>query len=231
MSQEHVDSNIYESAQRLASKIPKTLAERVNPEQTAVIVIDVQNDVCHSDGIQTKRGVDTTQAQEMVPRLLKFLEQARKYGPLIIHVRTLYTEWSISPVWLEGRMKFPEHLRFICVEGTWGAEFYQVSPQAGECIVTKYRYSAFQGTDLELILRSRGIRTLIVTGVATPVCVESTARDGFMKDFFIVVAKDCVAARSVEENNTALSILGKHFGTIATSGEIVSAWAKQKSLA
>lgn len=227
MKERNLSPRMLQAVEKCIAKIPKTLAEKVAPEHTAVLVIDVQNDFCHSEGVQGKRGLDTSQAQEMVPRLLKFLSEARKHRLFLIFIRTLHTEWSASPVSMEPQMKFPEHLRLLCVEGTWGAEFYQVSPQESECVVTKYRYSAFEGTELELILRSRGIKTLIVTGVATPVCVESTARYGYMKEFYVVLATDCSAARSPQEHSSAISNITKYFGTVATSHEIVSAWESQ----
>ena len=93
--------------------------------------------------------------------------------------------------------------------------------------MTKHRYSAFQGTDLELILRSNGIKTIIPTGVATPVCVESTVRDGYMRDFYVVLAKGCVAARHLEEHNATISNINKYFGMVTTSEEIISAWQSQ----
>lgn len=223
MKQQKPSPRLLEAERRCIIQMPKTLAEKVAPEHTALLVIDVQNDFCHDEGIQARRGLATSFAQEMVPRLQKFLDEARRYKTFIVFVRTILTEWSISPVSHERQMRFPEHLRLLCVEG-WGTEFYQVSPQEGECVVTKHRYSAFQGTDLELILKSRGIKTLILTGVATGVCVESTARHGYMEDFYIVLATDCAAARSIEEHNAAISNIDKYFGTVATSKEIVSAW-------
>ena len=224
MKHHSLDARLLEVVEQCASKIPRTFEEKIAPEHTAILVIDVQNDFCHSNGVQAERGLDTVQAQEMVPRLLRFLSEVRKYRTLIIFIRTARTEWSISPVSIERSMKFPKHLRLLCVEGTWGAEFYEVSPQDEDCIVTKYRYSAFQGTNLEFILRSRGISTLILTGVATPVCVESTVREGYMKDFFIILVKDCVAARSAEENKASLSIMEKSFATLTSSEEIISVW-------
>ena len=220
----NLNPQFLKALEKCTLEIPRTLEEKVTPEHTAVVVIDVQNDFCHNDGVQSKRGMDTRLVQEMIPHLSEFLTEARKYHALVIFVRTICTEWSISPVAVERLMKFPEHLRFFPLEGTWGAEFYQVSPQDCDCVVTKYRYSSFHGTSLELILKSRGIRTLIITGVATPVCVESTARDGYMKEFFVTLPKDCIAGRSLEEHNAALSITDKFFGQVVASQEIVSTW-------
>jgi len=218
------NAKLMEAVHKSVAAIPKTLAEKVAPGHTAILVIDVQNDFCHSEGVQGKRGLATAHAKEMVPRLSQFLDGARECGVLIIFVRTLHTEWSASPVSMEPQMQFPEDLRLLCVESTWGAEFYEVTPRNGEVVVTKYRYNSFQGTDLELILRCKGIRTVILTGVATPVCVESTGRDAYMKEFFVVLNKDCVAARSLEEHNSAISNVSKYFGVVATSKEIISAW-------
>ena len=224
MNYMNLDPRFLKSLEKCTLEIPRTLEEKVAPEHTAVIVIDVQNDFCHNDGVQSKRGMNTSLVQGIVPRLSEFLTEARKYNALVIFVRMICTECSISPVSMERSMKFPEHLRFFPLEGTWGAEFYQVSPQDDDCVVTKHRYSSFQGTSLELILRSRGISTLVITGVATPTCVESTARDGYMKEFFVILPEDCVAGRSIEEHNAALSITEKFFGQVVASKEIVSAW-------
>jgi len=226
MHRTDVSPKFAEKLGKCTAAIPKTLDEKVAPEHTAIIVVDMQNEFCHSEGVWVQRGIDVSSAQEMAPKLVKFLAEARSYQPLIIFIRTVYTEWSISPVSMEQQLRFPEHLRCFPQEGTWGAAFYQVSPQNGDCIVTKYRYSAFQGTDLELILHSKGIKTLIVTGIATPVCVESTARDGYMKEFFIVIPEDCVTARSAEEQRLSLSIMDRFFGTVVSSEEIIAAWKK-----
>ncbi|MFC1930108.1 cysteine hydrolase family protein [Chloroflexota bacterium] len=227
MSDQRQAPELLEAMRRCASRIPESLAKKILPEQTAILVIDIQNDFCHNNGIQAKRGLDVNQAQEMVPNLLKFLNEARKYHLLIIYIRYITTKWSLSPVLLEPDMKYPEHLRPLCQEGTWGSEFYKVSPQKDECVVDKHRFDAFTGNNLEQILRTRGIKTVIITGVATPVCVESTAREGFARDFFVVIVKDCVAARIIEEHDVSLSILNKFFATAAISKEIITSWSKE----
>ena len=80
-----------------------------------------------------------------------------------------------------------------CRPGTWGAEFCKVAPQPGEIVVTKHRYDAFYGTDLEVILRTNKVQNLLFTGVATNVCVESTLRSAYMRDFPSVIVADCCA--------------------------------------
>ena len=83
----------------------------------------------------------------------------------------------------------------ICATGTWGAEYYRVQPTNDDCEVVKHRYSAFVGTTLEVILRSLARQTVVVTGVTTNVCVESTVRDAYMRDYRPLLVEDCTGVR------------------------------------
>jgi ureidoacrylate peracid hydrolase len=91
-------------------------------------------------------------------------------------------------------------------------------------VVTKHRYSAFVGTDLEQVLRAIGARSVIMTGEATNVCVESTARDAYMRDFFVAFLSDCTASTSQEAHDATLYTMGKHFGQVLTSDDVIGAW-------
>jgi len=198
-----------------------TLKEMVDPKHAALLVVDVQNDFCHPEGVLAKQGRDITLIREMVPRLLSFIDQAKLFNLPIIFIKVSHSRWEDSPVWLSQKRPFE---KLVCSEGSWGAEFYKVVPQEADRIVTKYRFNAFIGTDLDLILRSRGIKTLIMTGVATNVCVESTARDGYQRDYYIVFLDDCTATYSLEEHKATLFNIDRYFGTVATSDQVVKAW-------
>jgi ureidoacrylate peracid hydrolase len=87
--------------------------------------------------------------------------------------------------------------------------------------VTKHRYSAFVGTDLNLILRSKGIETLLFTGTVTNVCVETTARDGFNLDYNVILVEDCCGAYFPEEHVSTLTNISKYFGIVADSKTIM----------
>ena len=113
----------------------------------------------------------------------------------------------------------------LCEEGTWGAEFYAgLQPQNGDIVITKHRYSAFLGTDLDMILRSRGIRSLLISGVGTNVCVESTLRDGYMRDYYIVLLEDCVGATNQALHQATLQNVTLHFGSVSNSKEVIKLW-------
>lgn len=204
----------------------RTREEKVNPKHTALIVVDVQNDFCHDDCQIAKLGADMSAVQAAVPRIMRLIAAARAAGTLVVFLRAVHTELTESEVWREQWRRSRPGGGPICREGSWGAEFYLVKPEPGEPVVTKHRYSGFINTDLDLILRSRGIRTLIMTGVATEGCVESTTRDGFMLDYYIVFTSDATATYDREAHQAAVRTIGRLFGEVCTSEEIIDIWSR-----
>lgn len=197
-----------------------SLPEKVDPRHAALLVIDMQNDFCHSDGAGARNGANVGPAQAIVPTLNGLIDEARGVGMPVIFIRAVHNRWTDSEVRLERRR---DRAVPNCVEGTWGVEWYGVQPLEGECVVSKHRFSAFIGTDLDLILRAQGIKTLVCTGTATNVCVESTARDGFMMDYYIVLVEDCCATGDQELHQATLKNIGRGFGVVTTASEVETA--------
>ena len=204
----------------------RTLKERCDPKKAALIVVDVQNDFVSPDGSAAKRGEDVGAAVVMVPNLLRLIEEARRVGLTIVYIRTTHSEWTDTPSWIyrtsqKGGLS-------TCREGTWGAEFYEgISPLPTERVVIKHRYSAFIGTDLDMLLRARGVKSLLVTGVGTGMCVFHTLSVGFMLDYYITLVEDCCATTyGPQAHKEAVALIGKHYGRIACSDEIVDLWAR-----
>jgi ureidoacrylate peracid hydrolase len=199
------------------------LGSKVEPALTALVVVDVQNDFCADRGHFARSGVDLRPSQEMAPRLAGLVDRARRAGVLVVFVQAIYDEKYIGPAELDRRRR--SHSEWPrCVEGTWGADFYQLQPYPGDIIVRKHRYSGFVGTDLDLVLRSRGVRTVAVTGVASDVCVEATVRDAFMRDYHVVVVTDCTAATTPSLQAATLDRLGTYFGVLTSSKELADLW-------
>lgn len=198
----------------------KTLAELVDPARAAVMVVDVQNDFCRPEGAAGKAGCDTSAALAMIPRLQALLVAARRAGAKVIFVETIHTDETDSEAWL-GRHDVP---RATCRKDTWGAEFTEVAPLPGEPVVTKHRYSAFIHTRLESVLHTLNVETLVMTGVASNVCVESTARDGYMLDYNIIFVGDCSAAYSQDRHEGTLENMRRNFGVVVDHDEIVKHW-------
>ncbi|MFQ5915695.1 MAG: cysteine hydrolase family protein [Nitrospinota bacterium] len=207
-----------------------TLAKKVDSKHAALLVVDVQNDFAAEGGMMDREGNDLTSAQAIVPRLEQFIEQAREAEVPVIFIRNVYNtdaNWYLSDVWLEQAARSRKGsyvIHSVCGPDSWEGDFYKVRPTEKDVIVTKHRFSAFQDTDLDLILRSRDIRTLIMTGIATNVCVESTARDGFFRDYYIVFTSDCTATYSKEDHEATLNNIGRYFGVAVTADEVAACW-------
>jgi ureidoacrylate peracid hydrolase len=204
-------------------EILRSLKERCDPRLAALIVVDVPNDFVSPAGSAGKRGEDVGAALAMMPRLSRLIEEARRVGLTVVYIKTTHSDWTDTPSWIyrssqKGGLS-------TCREGTWGAEFYEgISPLASERVVVKHRYSAFINTDLNTVLKAKGIQSVLVTGVATNVCVETTARDAYMFDYYVTMVEDCAAAYDAKLHMATLENMRRHFGLVASSDEIIDTW-------
>ncbi|MEJ2715637.1 MAG: cysteine hydrolase [Deltaproteobacteria bacterium] len=198
----------------------QALKGKVVPRQTALLIVDMQKDYCCKGGIFDRRGFDVTRVDQLVERLNDFLDKARRVLEHIVHVKMTKVPGLLSPSAAElyGRLSLERDY-----DPAYG-EFYKIVPQAGEMILPKYKYSAFVSTYLDQFLRSNGIKTLVITGVATNVCVESTARDGFMHDYHIVVPANLTEGTSPEAKKWSLSNIDLFFGEVVDSEDLLRCW-------
>ena len=210
-----------------------TLEELVDPRTAALVVVDMQNDFCHPDGAEAARGADVRLAAPMTQRLKALLTEARASCIRTIFIRTHHSPWTNSDVWLgRGGGRHASSRVPLCLPGTWGSDFYDgleprtsadCSPETSDFVITKHRYSGFVGTDLELVLRSQGLKTLIMTGTASNGCVEATARDGFHRDHAIVYVSDCSVASTEARHEECLQRV-RSWATVVGADELVHAW-------
>ena len=149
------------------------LSDRVTPSHTALLVVDIQNDFCHPDGyVGRKFGVDAVKNESLAARNQSLTSQARALGATVIWVKAIYDpEFLSAPMLFKGGSISDEPR---CSEGSWGAEFYYVEPAEEDIILVKHRYSAFCGTNLNAMLKNKSIKTTVITGVTTNICVDST---------------------------------------------------------
>jgi len=208
-------------------EVLKTLKERCDPKYAALVVVDVQNDFVSPQGSAAKRGEDVGAAIAMVPNLIRLIDEGRSVGLTIVYIRTTHSEWTDTPSWIY-RSSQRSGLN-TCREGTWGAELYEgIAPLPSERVVIKHRYSAFINTDLNTVLKARGIQSVLVCGVATNVCVETTARDAYMFDYYVTMIDDCSAAYEPKLHMGTLENMRRHFGLVASSNEIMETWSGLK---
>jgi ureidoacrylate peracid hydrolase len=204
--------------------------EKFGSRVAALLVVDVQNDFCHPDGVMAAVGADVRAAMAMVPRLRTLIEEARRVLVPVVWIRTTHDDLTNSPVWLARRsptLRTSQPPRSNCWTGTWGAEFFEVEPEPGEPVVTKHRYSAFAGTSLGWVLRTLERPSLLITGVSTDTCVESTVRDGLFHEYHVNLVEDCCAAYSQAGHAATVDIVRRNFGLVTTSTELVCQWASE----
>ncbi|MDH3498971.1 MAG: cysteine hydrolase [Acidimicrobiia bacterium] len=211
-----------------------TLVEKVRPSQTALIVVDYQNDFVAPEGALDRAGKFSHAAIDIHDRIVARIDAARNVGAKVLFLRCEYSTPDnryLSDVFLDqARRRFNGlyHEIPVCVPGSWGAEFYgDVQPSADDLVVTKHRFGGFDGTDLDMVLRTNGIRTLVFTGVVTHVCVESTVREAFFHDYFNVVLRDVVAGYRKEWHETSLDVIDWGFGEVVESHDLDAAWAAE----
>jgi ureidoacrylate peracid hydrolase len=205
-----------------------SLGEIADPSHSALIVIDVQHDFCSERGAMAERfGFDMKEIREAVPRLNAFVEECRAAGVFVVWVREVFADSRMHPnqkaLWGAG-----DDIWLIREDGD-GIDWYEdvVGPGPGEPVITKWQYDAFEDTELDLLLKSRGIETLLMTGFTTNVCVETTARHGYIKGYYIALVEDCAGAPTPEEHRSGVFNIGTYFGKVTTSDELAGLWQRQ----
>ena len=202
-----------------------TLADKVRPSHAAVLVVDMQNDFCDVAGSLGRKGTDMSAIRAMIPRLQGFLGSARKAHVPVVHIKTVIDDDDYSPAAKELWMRKGGTATRGLVRGSWGAEIVtEVAPAGDESVVEKTRYDAFIGTTLEYLLRAKDIKSVIVTGVATNVCVESTCRHAYMIDYYAIMPRDLVACGDQAAHEATLATMAKYFATVTSSADIVATW-------
>jgi ureidoacrylate peracid hydrolase len=209
--------------------IYESLAEKVASEHTALLLIDMVNDFADPKGkaaVKGNRPLD--HIRSIIPTLQRLREGARAAGALVVHVQhtALPNGASDSGAWLESRRRSKFSAVDVCIEGTWGQEVIEeLRPLEGEPTVPKYRYGGFQGTNLERVLRSAEVRTVICCGASTNVCVEATAREAFAREIYVVLPEDGCASWSRPLHEASLETAANRYATVCEADDVLAVWS------
>ena len=204
--------------------------------KTAVIVVDMQNAFMSKGGYFDLIGIDTTATQKIVQPCKKIIQRARDKGAKIIYLQMGYSPDlseagpPCSPIFHKsGGLKFfrehPESKEKLYFYGHWGAEIIgALKPYQEDIVIKKQKYDGFIGTNLDIILRTFGIKYLLFLGIATNVCVESTLRHAFFLDYFPILVSDAVSQKgsSVTQEATILNVQST-FGWVSDSTKVIKA--------
>lgn len=204
-----------------------SLEELVDPATTALVVIDVQNDFCHSDGHFARYKKDLSSIQAMLPKLVSFVNAAQDLGiwTIFVEQQTMPGGKSDSPAWLRFKCrdgKSPEYT----LKGSWGAALVDgLAPRGNDIVVEKYRPDAFVYTNLDQTLRANGIESVVMLGTTTEGCVESSVRGASYHDYYVVVVSDLVGSPNPVLHDGSMRLFQARY-PLATSDEILAAWRK-----
>lgn len=193
----------------------------ISCDNTALIIIDMQRDFCEQGGYADSIGLDITLLRQPIDNIKKLLIWARDRKVCVIHTREghrpelldvfkrklLRTKMANAEIGRQGP------LGKLMVRGEYGHDFIdELKPDIGEAIIDKPGYSAFAHTDLELILRNKNIKNIMITGVTTEVCVSSTVRHATDLGFYCITIADACASANQDLHEAALNMIAVENG-------------------
>ena len=195
-----------------------------SPARAALLVVDMQNAYCHPAGALAQAGANVNPMQAVIPNVKELIRICRHAGiPVMWTIMEQYAEDArrrsrTVPAHLQERRSLP-----LSLKGSWDAEI--VEELRGEVaqadhIIRKQEYSAFYNTNLELLLRILDVRYLLISGVASNVCVESTVRDAFFRGFEVVLVENAIACSFPDLHEATLKNTRLWFGSIITLEEL-----------
>src|SRR6201986_976256 len=209
---------------------------RLKPSETAGIVGDIQNAYASPGGYIDIAGFDISGAPAAIAKTKTALEAARKAGLTVIYFQNGWDKDYVeagtvgSPNWhksnaLKTMRARPDLHGKLLAKGTWDYAIVDaLTPQPGDIVIPKTRYSGFFNTNIDSVLRARGIRNLVFTGIATNVCVESSLRDAFHLEYFGIVLEDATHHLGPDYiQKAALFNIEKFFGWVSTVADFCGA--------
>lgn len=214
---------------------------RLDLAETALVIVDMQNAYASLGGYLDLAGFDIAGAAACISRIAVAADAAREAGIPVLYFQNGWDAGYVeaggpgSPNWhksnaLKTMRKRPELAGKLLAKGGWDYALVEaLAPQPGDIVVPKTRYSGFFNTNMDSLLRARGIRNLVFTGIATNVCVESSLRDAFHLEYFGVVLEDATHAAGPDfAQKAALYNIETFFGWVSTTADFCGAIRQQQ---
>jgi biuret amidohydrolase len=208
----------------------------IEPGATALMVIDMQRDFLDSRGYAAKAGLDVNLLRTAIRPISDLLAAARKRGVLVIFTREANAPdlSDVPPCFADAGLRSGAPVgtvgpmgRFL-VRGEYGSDIVdELMPMPQEIVIDKPGFSAFEGTALGALLNARSIRTLVISGITTEVCVSSTLRSAVDRGFRCLTVRDACASSYPHLHSAALEMIaveGGVFGRVVDSAEVIASW-------
>jgi nicotinamidase-related amidase len=213
--------------------IPNALefAEMIDPARCALIVIDVQHDFASPDGAMARMGADLSGVEAALDNVETLIAAAHRAKVCVAFARVITSPRTDSTALknFNARKGLPPSALDICREGDRGCDYHRVVPLPGDIEVSKPLYSAFHGADLARQLRERNVDTLILVGLTTNCCVDSTAQDAFHLNFNVFVVSDATDAYGEQTQRQALAALAQTYALIVGTAQVQSGWSNRRA--
>jgi ureidoacrylate peracid hydrolase len=182
--------------------------------KTALVLVDLQNAFCRPDGSYARRGFEIPGLDRVIDACTRLLEESRKRGWDVVFTRLVF-----HPDYSDGGLLVADQpqIRALSAYRNGGDDcriIEEIAPRPGDLLIDKNRYDPFVNTGLEAELRARGITDLVVGGLLTNVCVESTVRSAYDRDFRVTVLSDASASYDPGLHQAALATMGRHFARV-----------------
>lgn len=190
--------------------------------RAALMVIDMQNAYCHPEGFFARHAVDPLICQRVIEPCSRAIAAARLAGVPVLHAVKVSFSADIPTASFHNCARQGPGLMLV---DSWDAAIVDgLRPAPGELVLNKIAYSAFLGTALDAALQRLGVRQLVIVGVTTSICVESTARDAAQRGMDVYVARDASAEWDTARHERSIEQMGYAFARILTVPELVQAW-------
>jgi len=185
----------------------------IDPKTTALVLIDLQMGI-------TRQATAPHASSDVIARAVRLAERFRATGSLVVLVRVAFAADG------SDRVRTPTDAQPPAMPpaADWSEIVPQLGPKPGDLVVTKHQWGAFYGTELELQLRRRGIRTIVLGGISTNFGVESTARDAYERSFALVFVEDATAAMSAEAHVFATATIFPRLGLVRSTNDVLQAF-------
>lgn len=211
-------------------------AIEIDISKTAVLVVDMQNAFVRRGGYFDLIGFDISATEKIIEPCQEIVRAAREKGIKIIYLQMGYSPdlsdsgGPNSPAWYKSRgltliRQRPELKDKLYIYGTWGANIIEeLEPQQGDIVIRKQKYDGFIGTNLDIVLRTYGVKHLLFIGTATNICVESTLRHAFSLQYFPILVSDAVSQMGPSSTQEATIFnVRSTFGWVTTSENLLKA--------
>ncbi len=223
------------------AKFPMVTTElNLDPKKLTFLIVDAQNDFLSTQGFFAGMHANMTECRKMIPPTKRVVEACRKAGVQVIYTTHVYRPslCDVGKQWRKIKMDRPgigpgtkigppgQKLGSL-IKGTWNTAIVdELTPQDSDIIIDdKHQHSGFYQTDLEHILHTLDIETIMFAGVTTSICVESTVRDAYFRDFGCIMLSDCTCDILPEYKSVSERLVMTNFGTVTSSEEVIKALA------